>query len=277
MTPVSHIFSLLGLLLLMTACSSGERTKYQAYDREERGGYRQEKFSEGVDVVVFQGNRFTKRREAEAFARFRSIEICQERGSPLTQILGVEDKSSVKEVTRSSSNVYGFPSYYYGYSPFWNRYSGIGISAGINTVSSESWQETLVYPRYEILFRCTEKVFEPELILREVSAEEMKHLVKDLKGGLQVEKIMGGSPNTSLQPQDIILRVGGERITRNWELLASFSEKKSSVAVQILRDGERKTLEMRSREVTEEAQKSQQETINSVCKLEELEERSLCK
>jgi len=264
-------------IFILASCSSQERTKYQAYDKDERGGYSSEKFTDSLDSVVFQGNRFTKRKDAEAFARFRAIEICHERGVPLTQIVGVLDKTSEKEVTRSSSNVYGFPSYYYGYSPFWSRYSGVGFSAGINTVSSESWSETLVYPRYEVLFRCVSKVFEPELILREVSAAEMKHLVKDLKGGLQVEKIMKDSPNKNLHPQDIILRARGERISRNWELLSSFDENHIGIESQILRDGAKKNLTLRAREVTDEALKSQQETINSVCKFEEVATRSLCK
>lgn len=265
------------LTFIFLSCSSQERTQYGPYDKEERGGYSQEKFSETLDSVVFQGNRFTKRQDAEAFARFRAIEICHEEGLPLTQIIGVLDKSSEKEVTRSSSNVYGFPSYFYGYSPFWSRYSGVGFSAGINTVSSESWSETLTYPRYEVLFRCVEKVIEPELILREVPAPEMRHLVKDLKGGLQVEKIMKSSPNQKLKLQDIILFAGGERITQNWQLLSAFDAKNIKVSSVILREGERRNIELKGKEVTEETLKSQQETINSVCKFEEVATRSLCK
>lgn len=268
---------ILSLLLIIVACSSNERSKYRSYDKEERGGYSLEKFTEEFEAVTFQGNRFTKKQDAEAFARFRAIEICSERGNSLTQILGVLDKSAAKEVRRSSSNVYGFPSYYYGYSPFYSRYSGIGFSAGINTVSSQSWNETLVYPRFEVIFRCAKKVLEPELILREVSAEEMKHLVKDLMGGLQVEKVMKDSPNHSLMPQDIILRARGQRISRNWELLASFDEKNQKIGAVILREGQKMNVFLSARDVTEEAQKSQQETINSVCKFEEVASRSLCK
>lgn len=265
------------ILLGLVSCSSNERSKYEAFDKEGRDGYSLDKFTETLDAVTFQGNRFTKRQDAEAFARFRAIEICFERGVDLTQIVGVLDQTSEKEVTRSSSNVYGFPSYYYGYSPFWSRYSGVGFSAGINTVSSESWSETLTYPRYKVLFRCVEKVFEPELILREVPAEEMKHLVKDLKGGLQVEKIMKDSPNTSLELQDIILRARGTRISRNWELLSSFDKDHMKINSQILRDGIKKELTLTGKEVTGETRKSQQETINSVCKFEEVAERPLCK
>lgn len=265
------------LMILISGCSSQDRSKYQPYDKEERGGYSLEKFTEDLEAVTFQGNRFTKLKDAEAFARFRAIEICHERGISLSQIVGVLDQTSEKEVTRSSSNVYGFPSYYYGYSPFWSRYSGIGFSAGINTVSSESWSETLVYPRYEVLFRCVDKVYEPELILREVAAPEMKHLVKDLKGGLQVEKIMKDSPNPSLELQDIIIRARGVRISRNWELLSSFDKDHVKMTTQILRDGDKKSHFLIGKDVTEETQKSQQETINSVCKFEEVATRPLCK
>jgi hypothetical protein len=258
-------------------CSSSDRTKYKPFDKEERGGYTLEKFNEKLEAVVFQGNRFTKKKEAEAFARFRAIEICHERKKPLTQIVGVLDKSAVQEVTRSSSNVYGFPSYYYGYAPFWSRHSSVGFSAGINSISSESWNETLIYPRYEVIFRCVSRVYEPELILREVSAEEMKHLVKDLKGGLQVEKIMTDSPNKNLEPQDIILRVRGQRITQNWELLSSFEEDQLKIKSDLLRDGSRVELLLMGKDVSEEALKSQQETINSVCNFEEVAKHSLCK
>lgn len=264
-------------ILMVSACSSDQRTKYGSYKKKNNGGYTHQKITDDLQMVTFRANSYTKKSTAELFARIRSLEICRDQEKQYSHILGVIDRSDSREITRSTSNVYGFPSYYYGYSPFYHRYSGIGFSAGLNTVTSNTWNETLVFPHYDLLFKCVDQVFEPEVIMREVSADEMKHLVKDLKGALQVEKVMDGSPNQQLKTGDILLKAGGERITQNWQLLALFNQSKTEVPVEILREGERIKFIMKAAPVTEQVAQSQQESLKAACKSKEIKERALCR
>lgn len=265
----------LSCVLMLVACSSG-RSKYQVYKKKE-GGYLQEKFQEDLSLVSFRGNSMTKKSTAELFAKFRAIELCQEAGKKYAGIVGIIDRSESKTVTRTNGAVYGFPSYYYGYSPFYSRYSGIGFGGSFGTMSGSSWNETLTYPSLEVVYRCSDQVFEPEIIMREVSAEEMKHLVKDLKGALQIEKVIAGSPNQKLEIGDIILRAEGKRVEKTWQIMQAFTQTKKLLPIEVLRDGERVKLTLSSKDVSAEVEKSQQDIMKSACDFKEIKKRPLCK
>lgn len=265
-----------GLILILLSCAS-PRTKYHSYKGKQKGGFSQEKVDANLDMISFRANSFTKISEAELFAKFRAIESCAEAGKKYSHIISLVDRSQSKTITRSNSHVYGFPSYYYGHSPFYHRYSGIGFSAGFNTISTNSWDETLIYPHTDIIYRCRDEIYEPEIILREVPAEEMKHLVKDLKGALQIEKILEGSPNKKLAVGDILLRAGRERVEKNYQVLRHFDSEKQGVPVELLRDGERVRLNLASVTVTQQVSASQQDIIKSACKFKEIKKRSLCR
>jgi hypothetical protein len=264
-------------LILLFACSS-KRTQYQKFEKKE-GGYSDAVTEDHLHVTKFEGNSLTKKSYAELFAKFHSLEECRKTGSPYSHIIGVIDKSSTKKVIRSNSDAWG-PSYYYGMgmSPFYSRYSGFGFSTGINMVNSRAWEETLVYPEIDVIYHCTEKVYEPEIAMRDVPAEEMKHLVKDLKGGVQVEKILPGSPNTALKQEDIIIKAEGKRIMKGHELLALFKDGPDPVKALILREGEKKTVKIRAEDVTKKVEKNLAEIRASACKFEDVEKASsLCK
>lgn len=263
------------LVLMLVACSSG-RSKYQVY-KKKKGGYLQEKFQDDLSLVSFRGNSYTKKSTAELFAKFRAIELCQEAGKKFAGIVGILDRSESKTVTRTNGAVYGFPSYYYGYSPFYSRYSGIGFGGSFGTMSGSSWNETLTYPSLEVVYRCSDQVFEPEIIMREVGAEEMKHLVKDLKGALQVEKVVEGSPNQKLEVGDIILKAEGKRVEKTWQVMQAFSEKKKALPIEVLRDGERVKMNLMAADVSPKVETSQQEILKSACDFKEIKKRSLCK
>lgn len=264
--------SLVLLIFLLSSCST-KRTEYQKFQKDD-GGYSDRILDGELRAVRFEGNHKTRRSYAEIFARFRALEICQADGK-LSHVLGVIDKSSTKRVLRSDGNFWG-PSYYYGLStsPFYSRYGGFGFSTGINMTNSRTWEETLVYPEIEVIFHCTEKAFEPSLTLRDVPPEEMKHLVKDLKGGIQVE----GSGTTELLVGDIILRAQDARITRGHQLLAKLKDGPGSISVEILRDGKRLTSRLGSRDVTSEVKKNLEELQDKGCEFDDVREKSkLCR
>ena len=264
------------ILALIAGCAT-KPTRYKRYSKKE-GGYIQEKFDENLNIVRFEANSETKKGRAELFAKFRAIEICVfDSGKKFAHIIGVEDKSKKKEITRTSSNVYGFPSYYYGY-PYWQRYSGINFSLGYNNIQSNSWNETYVYPEFDVLYECSDTAIEAEVIFRDVPSEELKHLVKDLKGAVQVEKILDGSPNkNALEYGDIILKGNGVRIQKSYQLIMLLGPKHTEAKLDILREGEKKTVTIKGKDVSESLAKSQLEIIQAACKVSEIKGREICK
>jgi hypothetical protein len=269
--PGSEIWVYFVILGLCTACSSG-RTKYQSLKENE--GYLDQTLDRNLRLASFKGNSSTDRETAELFAKFRAIEVCFEQKKAVTHILDIIDKTKTREVVRSSS--WG-PSYHYGLSPFYGRYHSSGFGIGVSSSSVDYWNETLTYPQVNIIYECAERVSQPLVFFREVRGKDMKHLIKDLKGGIQVEKILDNSPNkTRLEVGDILIKALGKRIQSVPELLDLFSDH-NSVPVVLLREGEHKTIVLYSQDVTENVQKDQQEVIQTACDKKEFSQRALCK
>lgn len=265
------------IILFLSSCASKERTKYGQYNKKE-GGYQERTLEDGLRIVRFKANSYTKKKTARKFAEFRAIEICRKENFRMAHLLDSFDKTESKTVRRSTSS--GYPSYYYGMSPFYNRYSGFGYGFGFSTMDSSSWDETLQYPDLEVVFECANEVYEPRMEFREVSAEEMKLLVKDLRGALQVESIPKDSPNAKdFRKGDIILRGNGERVHEIYQLLSLYrSSKDHAIKVEVLRDGKlRQGLTLKGVDASEKILKQQKEIIKSVCKEEEVKIRALCK
>jgi hypothetical protein len=267
---------LLLITIFLFSCASRERTKYQAFDKNQ-GGYRDKTIDEGIKMVNFKANPQTRPSVTKRFARFRAVEICQAENKKLAHFLDSSDKTTSSTITRTSTT--GFPSYYYGMSPFYNRYSGFGWGLGFSTFDSRAWNETISYPEIEVIFECTNEIYQPMLELRQVSAEEMKHLVKDLRGALQVEKIPTASPNNNLRIGDIIIRGDGERIYEVYQLLTLFRKNEQhNITLDILRDGELKTgIVLKGVDVTEQMLQEQAQLVKKTCGYKELKDHQLCK
>ena len=265
------------VLFVIISCSS-ERTKYQAYKKKKGGGYQEKTLDVNLRVVSFRANDDTKKKIAIKFAKFRAVEICTSERFPLTHILDMFDKTLSKNIIRTSSN--GYPSYYYGMSPFYNHYSGFGYGFGFSTTNSNSWNETLQYPDIEVVFECVNNVYEPQLEFRELTAEEMKHLIKDLKGGLQIEKFTDPSAKSkNLEIGDILIRANGERIQEIYQLLNLFQKVQDhKLRIDVLRDGIVKSgIILDSINVDEKILKVQSEIVRLGCKFKEIKDRALCK
>lgn len=267
------------IFMLLVSCASNKPTPYQKKNKKDLG-YDDRKM-DSFQVALFQGNSYTSKERAQRFAEFRAIEICRKSADEVANIMDISDKTVEKEVTRTTGTSWG-PTYY-GMYPYYSRYSSIGLSAGFNTISADSWSETVRFPVIEVYFTCEKKVFRPELIFKELSAEEMKHLVKDVKGAIQVEKIPESSPNAkAVEAGDIILRAEGKRIEKVYQLINMFGSDKQTVKIQFLRDGKSKSSTLNSTEVTEEVKAQEKKIISSVCKdkdeddQESLKKRKLC-
>lgn len=258
------MFSRLLILILVVSCSSTKPTPYQKEKKKQ--GYRDNVFEE-LKISSFKGNTYTKKDRARLFAEFRAIENCRKTNDLLANIIDVFDKTIEKEIIRSSGGAWG-PSFYGGMYPYYSRYSSFGVGVDYSTVSTNSWNETLTYPYIEIYYTCSKRIFRPQVHLKELSSGEMRHLVKDVKGAIQVEKILDNSPNkTSLELGDIILKANGKRIEKVYELIRLFNEKNQDVSLQIMREGDRLPTKLKSVEVTEEVVEAEKDIIKKVCHL----------
>jgi hypothetical protein len=266
------------VLILLCGCGTG-RSKYNAYRKGE--GYREQEVEAGLQSASFRGNKHTSKTKSQLFARFRAIEICRE-SQQLAHVLAVSDRSQVRDITRTSSHGFG-PGFYHGMGmgmhPFWGRHPGFGFHGGFHSMQADSWRETLIYPEIAVVFQCEKSIFEPMLSLREVPAEEMKILVRDLKGALQIERVLPGSPNQGkLLNGDIILKLEGERVQTILELLRLVKGAPGkALATEIFRDGERMRVNMHSADVTEAIRQTQQEVIARACKQDDVKERPICR
>jgi hypothetical protein len=277
-TKGGFMLRLLILVFILTSCSSDERTKYQAFKKNKGGGYQERSVDENLKIVRFKANSNTNKQVALRFAKFRAIELCHAQNFMLTHFLITLDKTLLKTVTKTSST--GYPVYYYGMSPYYTRYSGFGYGFGFSSANSTSWGETIQYPNVEVVYECANAVYGPQVAFREVPAEDMKHLVKDLKGGLQIEKFIKDSPNTKdLMVGDILIRANGLRIQHIYQILSLFhTGLDHKLKVDVLRNGNIKSgIILVGTDVSARILETQKKILKSACKYKELKDKALCK
>lgn len=261
------------LLILFASCASNKPTPYQA-QKKEKLGYQVLEL-ENLQIASFRGNRYTSKDRARRYAEFRAIEICRGEGKH-ADIIDVMDKTISKEVVRSSGTTWG-PSYF-GMYPYYSRYSSFGIGAGFNTLSTESWSETITFPIVDVFFNCAEKVLRPLLVFRELPAQEMRHLVQDVKGAIQVEKFQENSPNNrNVEAGDIFVKASGRRIEKVYQYINLFRTGNPVVQTQLLREGQKRTIPVYSKDVTDEVVEEEKKIIESVCKYKDRDEQKQLK
>lgn len=270
---------LLLLLFIIASCAT-KPTPYQKEVKKE--GY-QDKSFEDLKVATFRANSQSNRENAQMYAQFRAIENCRETEDKHANVIDIFDKTIEKEYTRSTGSGWS-PTYYGGYYPYYSRYSSFGLGVGFSTMNSESWNEKLSYPVIEVYYTCSDAVWRPQLIFKEISAEQMKHLVKDIKGAIQVENIPADSPNkNNIELGDIILKANGKRIEKVFELIRLFNKENPEVSVLLLREGEKVVARLKSKDITDQVKSNEDEIIKQVCKKKdkdhqkELKTRKLCK
>jgi hypothetical protein len=254
--------SYLCVILLIAGCAT-KPTPYQKEKKKE--GYR-DSTQEELRVASFRANTKTKKSKARSYAEFRAIEYCQGQEKKHANIIDINDKTVEKQITRTSGSGWG-PTYGFGMYPYYSRYSSFGIGATFNTISTDSWNETLTFPYVEVYYTCADRMYRPEIMLKEISPEEMKLLVKDLKGALQVEKIADQSSNkNAIEQGDLILKANGRRVEKVYELIRLFDSPDSEVTVQLLREGQKIVSKLKAKDVTDDVIAAEKEIIKQVCK-----------
>ncbi len=103
----------------------------------------------------------------------------------------------------------------------------------------------------------------------------MKHLIKDLRGGLQIEKFTKDSLNTKdLKVGDILKRANDIRIEHIYHILSLFhTSLDHKIKVDVLRDGNIKSgIMLTGLDVSANILETQKKIIKSTCKY-----KALCK
>jgi S1-C subfamily serine protease len=112
-----------------------------------------------------------------------------------------------------------------------------------------------------------------------LSQSQMKDFIKDLKGAVQIEAILPDSPNKNqFKVADIITHVNGTRVDSILELYqTSRIAVGKKIVVNFIREGNKKTAEVKQLDVTDLVDHSQKEIVKAACKIDELKSRPLCK
>lgn len=262
-------------LFVIAACSSP--TGYVPSEKQEEKGYTDEVISENLRLTTFHGNEHTDKEQAELFAKFRSIEVCHELNKKYSHILLVKDRTHKQEVTETAQVS---PNYYYGMSPYY----GAGYRWGMTPMAysapaTQTISKTKTYPSFDVYFECADRPLDARISLKNLSNYEVKDLVKDKLGAVQVDEVLSESPNAGkLQKGDIIFKVDGQRVGRILDVYkASRRTEQRPARVEFLRDGKIYEALVTYKDVTDLVSEAQDEMIKDACEINKIkEESSLC-
>ncbi|WP_408098823.1 CC0125/CC1285 family lipoprotein [Peredibacter sp. HCB2-198] len=264
--------------LALLGCAS-EPVTYK--ESTGKSGYSDKMIDQNLRVSSFQGNSSTKKEKAQLYAKFHAIELCKEMNSPYTHILTIRDTTFDKEVTQT--NTYA-PTYYYGVSPYYGRYgaygAGVSMYGAYGPMNTQTTTDVKTIPQFDVYFECVNKAQDARMSFKGLSAADMKNLMKDVKGGVQIEEILPDSPNKkTLQVGDIIIKGNGTRVEKVVELYQSHRNSNAEkFVIEFFRDGKRKTAEVKFLDVTEMVGSAQEEIIKEACKDDSIKgTAALCK
>lgn len=269
--------SVIMTLILLAGCGSDPAT-YKASNGKT--GYSDKMVDPNLKVASFQGNSSTKKEKAQLYAKFHAIEMCKEMNRKLTHILAVQDKTFQKEITQTTST----PTYYYGVAPYYGRYgaygAGVSMYGAYGPVDTHTSTEVKNIPQFDVYFECVDDAIDARMSYKTLSSADLKNLVKDLKGGVQVDEVLPDSPNKDiLQIGDIILKANGTRVATTIELYqAHRNSNAKKFTIEYLHEGKTKTADVKFLNVTDMVANSQAEIIKEACKSDDVKKSSsLCK
>jgi hypothetical protein len=270
--------ALVVVIFMSVGCAS-RPTPYVEHkeDAKTKDGYSDKVIDNNLKVSTFQGNASTKKETAELYAKFHAIEICHQLGKTYTHILRVKDNSFTKNITQTTAVG---PSYYYGMSPYYGGYAygpGLGMSYGATSTTTRN--ETYNYPLFDVYFECVDKPMDPRISFNPLSVSQMKDLVKDVMGAVQVNEVLKDSPNLGkIQSGDIVIKGGGVRVETVQALYQAFKNSNpNNFKLEFFRDGIKKEVTVKSLDVTELVAYAQEQIIKDACQKEGIKDVSkLC-
>ncbi|WPU65915.1 PDZ domain-containing protein [Peredibacter starrii] len=265
-------------LIALVGCAS-EPASYK--ESKGKTGFSDKIVDQNLRVSTFQGNSATKKEKAQLYAKFHAIELCKEMNQPYTHILTIRDTSFQKEITQT--NTYG-PTYYYGVSPYYGRYgaygAGVSMYGAYGPMNTQTTTDVKPVPQFDVYFECVPKAMDARMSFKSLSASDMKNLMQDVKGGVQVEEILPDSPNKNiLQVGDIIIKGNGTRVEKVVELYqAHRNSNANQFTVEFFRNGKMKSANVKFLDVTEMVGTAQNEILKEACKEDGIKGvRDICK
>lgn len=258
------------------------------------GGYTDKKVSNDLMITRFGGNAYTSPQTAVMFSQFRAIEICKESGFKVARILTTTNQSKSRTVQRSSSNTTNSPTYVSGNASSNTNYNDYGngmgqatrntnlngtVYGGNQNTQQTSWNETYRFPIFDTTFKCANQVYMTKIKVKNISVDDMRPLVKDLMGAVQLIEFMEASPNREvLAIGDIITKVDSVRIRDMSQFTAAIegSKDKGNITLSIFRDGNLMTVHATATDATQVIESLNETTVNSACSEPDLRKRSIC-
>lgn len=284
------ILTFASLVLTVVGCVS--RSPYLPL--EDDGGYADRKGPGSIQIAKFVGNAQTQADDAFKFSVFRAIEVCSKKNFKMTRVVSVNDITTSKTIVRTSSYTNTSPTYTYGnfskntnYNSFApgtiNANSSGDFSAttygGSTQGMSESWEETINFPKFETLFYCTNRTFQIRVEFNDISKDDLKPYVQDLLGGLQVKEIDGNSPmKETLAIGDIILKINNVRTTNSLEVsqIIDSEVSKGTAEIEFLRNGQKQKSTLKAVDISPSIAKENLKLKNEVCQEDDVKELPVC-
>lgn len=261
---MNKILSAMSMLFVFSSCSSLS-VNYSPVTESSTGGYKDSRIDTKTISTRFVGNMFTEPKNMVLFAQFRSLEVCRSQKKNMARVLMFNDLSPSKNIQEADGYKNLVPEYL-AENQAYSKYSGTEISNGS------------INPIFETIYSCTDKVFDTQLDLKDVRAEDAKLFVKDLKGAVQIENIPLNSVNSSnLKIDDIIVKVNGERTKSRLDFYRIVDEANSTkLTFTLYREGSMKEVAAATVDVTNLAAAHSKKIQTLACEFEELKVRTLC-
>lgn len=255
---IFRAITFLAVLILFSSCATKpSRTKYGP--RSSYGGYIDEESDKQVLFSTFAGNAYTKKNTAEWFASFRAVEVCFEKGLAATRIFAVVDLSAEEVIRRSSTSISE------------NSFGAWG--------STHTWNDTYTYPTFSAVYLCTNKIHEIPIKVKTISPEDMKTLVKDLLGAVQVTLVKESDAEKSqFEEGDIIYKIGNRRIQNVIDFFRQVNKlpDHSSISISVFREGKETQIKAAAKDVTAYYAGLSNDILDIACAAREMKGNELC-
>lgn len=218
--------------------------------------------------TIYESNGRLNDQGVQQLARFRAIEKCKSLKFEYAQIFKSEDRGSSNMILRSSTSTQQFPTSYV------RGPNGTSVWGGNSLTSTSTWNETVHRPAALVYYFCTNQSQALRSQFRPLSGQDLKPLVKDLLGGLQVWR----AEDSGLKRGDVILGVGdSKRIVDEAELYSYLlGENKNSVTFDVLRDGAIRRIHLDLSDIKHDKRQEQNEFAKSTCSAFSIENSILC-
>lgn len=289
------IVTLVGIQLAILSCATNQRTKYAPSSQSNQGGYLDAAFAGGTLIARFSGNAHTHKIDAILFSKFRAIENCLNKGFKVARLLGTNNLSTSKTVTKSSSYNYKAPTNFSGTYSGNSNYSSLnGNTIKKNTNASISgqaygghsfgsgstWNETYKYPVFDTFFTCQNSINIAGIKMQKLASSKIHKYSKDYLDAVQIVNMLDTSANVgNLKTGDIILEINGERIQEQSDVTLHIDKNKEGepIKVLIVRKENTKLLELKTKDITKEVWEQNRRILISGCSVDEIKNKKICK